>query len=65
MMPITPASSLIRTPSYVKEEWDDQISTFIDEVDSGWTGILRLNEALYDASSSYKFFSSDNCPLPT
>lgn len=60
MMPITPASSLIRTPSYVKEEWDDQISTFIDDVDSGWTGILRLNEALYDASSSYKFFSSDN-----
>lgn len=60
MLPITPASSLIRTPSYVKEEWDDQISTFIDDVDSGWTGILRLNEALYDASSSYKFFSSDN-----
>lgn len=60
MLPITPASSLIRTPSYVKEEWDDQISTFIDDVGSGWTGILRLNEALYDASSSYKFFSSDN-----
>lgn len=60
MLPITPASSLIRIPSYVKEEWDDQISTFIDDVDSGWTGILRLNEALYDASSSYTFFSSDN-----
>nr|ADX01234.1 endo-1,3-beta-glucanase [Debaryomyces hansenii] len=60
MLPITPASSLIRIPSYVEEEWDDQISTFIDDVDSGWTGILRLNQALYDASTSYSFFSSDS-----
>ncbi|ODV77372.1 glycoside hydrolase family 81 protein [Suhomyces tanzawaensis NRRL Y-17324] len=60
MLPITPASSVIRTPSYVKEEWDDQISTFIGKVNSGWTGILRLNQALYDAKSSYDFFSSSD-----
>lgn len=58
MLPVTPVSSLIRIPSYVEEEWDDQISTFIDDVESGWTGILRLNQALYDPSSSYDFFSS-------
>lgn len=58
MLPITPASSLIRIPSFVQEEWEDQVSKFIDNVDSGWTGILRLNQALYDAKSSYDFFSS-------
>ncbi|CUM66265.1 uncharacterized protein PRCAT00003926001 [Priceomyces carsonii] len=60
MLPITPASSLIRIPSYVKEEWTDQVSTFISKVNSGWTGILYLNKALYDASSSYSFFSSSS-----
>lgn len=60
MLPITPASSLIRIPSYVEEEWDDQISTFISNVDSGWMGILKLNQALYDPASAYEFFSSDS-----
>ncbi|KAL7663898.1 glucan endo-1,3-beta-D-glucosidase [[Candida] zeylanoides] len=58
MLPVTPASSLVRGPSYVQQEWDDQISTFIDGVDSGWTGILRLNQALYDADRAYEFFAS-------
>ncbi|KAI5961771.1 ACF3 [Candida margitis] len=60
MLPITAASSSIRIPSYVQEEWQDQISTFIDNVDSGWTGILRLNQALIDPQSSYEFFSSED-----
>ncbi|KAI5967443.1 ACF3 [Candida theae] len=60
MLPITAASSSIRIPSYVQEEWQDQISTFIDNVDSGWTGILRMNQAIIDPQSSYEFFSSDN-----
>lgn len=58
MLPITPASSLIRIPSFVQEEWQDQISTFINNVDSGWAGILKLNQALYDPTTSYNFFSS-------
>ncbi|KAK6459056.1 glycosyl hydrolase family 81-domain-containing protein, partial [Scheffersomyces xylosifermentans] len=60
MLPITPASSLIRNPAFVKEEWTDQISGFISKVNSGWTGILRLNQALYDPKSSYSFFSSSS-----
>lgn len=60
MLPITPASSLIRGSAYVKEEWQDQISKFISNVKDGWAGILRLNQALYDASSSYSFFSSSS-----
>lgn len=60
MMPITPASSLIRIPSYVEQEWKDQVSTFIKNVDSGWLGVLKLNQALYDPKSSYQFFSSSD-----
>ncbi|CAK9683320.1 unnamed protein product [Candida parapsilosis] len=58
MLPITAASSSVRIPSYVQEEWRDQISTFIDNVNSGWTGILRLNQAIIDPRSSFEFFSS-------
>lgn len=60
MLPVTPASSLIRGASYVQEEWTDQVSTFIGNVNSGWTGILRLNQALFDSNSAYSFFSSDS-----
>ncbi|SGZ54658.1 CIC11C00000000725 [Sungouiella intermedia] len=58
MLPITPASSLIRGPGYVSEEWSAIIGKIINSVNSGWTGILRLNQALFDGSSSYDFFSS-------
>lgn len=60
MLPITPVSSLIRGPTFVQQEWELQISTFIGNVNSGWTGILRLNQALYDSKSSYEFFSSSD-----
>lgn len=60
MLPITPVSSLIRGPTFVQEEWEQQVSKFIDDVDSGWTGILKLNQALYDPKTSYEFFSSSD-----
>ncbi|KAK6464841.1 endo-1,3-beta-glucanase [Scheffersomyces coipomensis] len=60
MLPITPVSSFVRLPVFVQQEWEEQISTFIDNVDSGWTGILYLNQGLYDPNSSWGFFSSDN-----
>lgn len=58
MLPITPASGLIRGSNYVKQEWDSVLSGIIGSVKSGWTGILRLNQALYDGKKSYDFFSS-------
>lgn len=60
MLPITPASGLIRGANYVKQEWEDVLSDVIGSVKSGWTGILRLNQALYDGEKSYDFFSSDD-----
>lgn len=60
MIPTTPISSIIRGPDFTKLEWNDIISTFIDSVESGWTGLLRLDQALFDPSSSYNFFSESN-----
>lgn len=60
MLPITPASSLIRGPTFVQQEWEQQVEGFLSNVDSGWTGILQLNRALYDADSAYGFFSSSS-----
>lgn len=60
MIPITPVSSYVRSPTFVKEEWDQIISRIVDQVDSGWKGILKLNQALYDPSSSFNFFNDAN-----
>lgn len=60
MLPLTPISSYIRGPTFVKEEWDQVISSLVESVDSGWKGVLQLNRALYDASSSYAFFSDSS-----
>lgn len=60
MIPMTAAAALIRTEDYVEQEWKQAISSFIDNVDDGWSGILRLNQALFDPESSYEFFSDDD-----
>lgn len=57
MLPITPASAIIRGQTFVSQEWNEQVATFIDNVTDGWLGVLRMNQALFDASSSYNFFS--------
>lgn len=60
MIPITPISSWVRSSKYVKEEWDRIISGIVDSVDSGWKGILILNQALYDPAASFSFFADSN-----
>ncbi|GMM35457.1 endo-1,3(4)-beta-glucanase [Saccharomycopsis crataegensis] len=60
MLPLTPVSSEMRGPTFAEEEWNDYLSSIIDGLDSGWTGILRLNQALFNPSSSYEFFSQSD-----
>ena len=60
MIPLTPASVLVRPKDFVQQEWDSLLSPIIDSLDSGWAGILRANQALFDAESSYDFFASDD-----
>lgn len=59
MLPLTPASGLIRRAEFVKQEWDSKITSIINSVDSGWTGVLRANQALFDPDTSYSFFAQD------
>lgn len=60
MIPVTPVSSYLRQPQFVEEEWTSVISGLVQTVNSGWLGILRLNQALYDPVSSYNFFAQPN-----
>ncbi|KAA8916748.1 hypothetical protein TRICI_001104 [Trichomonascus ciferrii] len=58
MIPLTPASSYVRNPDFVRQEWDSIISKIVNSVDDGWKGILKLNQALYDPNQSAQFFTS-------
>ncbi|GMG55970.1 unnamed protein product [Ambrosiozyma monospora] len=60
MLPITAASGYIRESAFVKEEWNSILSSIIGSLDSGWTSILRMNQALFDPSSAYDFYSSSS-----
>lgn len=60
MLPVTPVSSNIRGPTFVQQEWKEYILDIIGSVNSGWTGVLRMNQALYDPKGSYEYFSSSS-----
>lgn len=57
MLPITPISSYIRGPRFVKEEWVMHLQPIIDNIPDGWKGILMLNLALFDPEQSYQWFA--------
>lgn len=57
MIPITPISSYIRGPNYVKEEWDAKLGGIVDQIPDGWRGILKLNAGLFDPKYSWDWFS--------
>ncbi|CAN6627006.1 glucan endo-1,3-beta-D-glucosidase 2 [Trichomonascus vanleenenianus] len=56
MIPVTPISSWVRNPDFVRQEWNSRVRGFVDSVDSGWKGILKINQALYDPRESARFF---------
>ena len=60
MLPITPVSSFVRQPQFVKEEWENFLRNKIGGINSGWKGVLMLNVALYDPRTAYNFFNTNN-----
>ncbi|EPY51948.1 endo-1,3-beta-glucanase Eng2 [Schizosaccharomyces cryophilus OY26] len=60
MIPITPISGYVRTPSYVKSSWDAKIAPTIKNVLNGWTGVLYSNLAITDPTAAWKEFSSSD-----
>lgn len=57
MLPITPISSYVRKPTFVREEWDQKLASIIDKIPDGWKGILMLNAALFDPKYSWNWFA--------
>lgn len=60
MLPITPISSFIRDPEFVRQEWEQLLQNHVKTLDDGWKGILMLNLALYDPKSAWNFFKNPN-----
>ncbi|PSK40480.1 hypothetical protein C7M61_000122 [Candidozyma pseudohaemuli] len=60
MIPISPVSSFIRKPEFVKQEWEQKLKSLVGDLDDGWRGILMLNAALFDPDTAWKFFSSSD-----
>ncbi|KAH6632996.1 endo-1,3(4)-beta-glucanase 1 precursor [Boeremia exigua] len=62
MVPLSPASALLRPRSFVKEEWDAKFSDGRavrdgpDGVEGPWRGVLHANLALLDPKASFSFF---------
>lgn len=60
MLPITPASSFVRRPLFVQQEWESILKSIVSNITDGWRGILMLNVALYDPTTAYNFFNSSS-----
>ncbi|QPG73807.1 hypothetical protein FOA43_001121 [Brettanomyces nanus] len=60
MIPMTPVSNYIRTSQFVREEWDQQhLGELVNQIDSGWKGLLWLNKAIIDPQGAWNFFSDN------
>ncbi|KAL2197841.1 glycoside hydrolase family 81 protein [Corynascus similis CBS 632.67] len=58
MLPLLPHTPFVRTPTFVREEWDQFFSNGrADAIDNGWRGILLGNYATIDPRGAYDFFS--------
>ena len=61
MLPTTASSQWIRNEAFVREEWEAYFSSGrVDEIDSGWRGVLYANLALVEAGESWRFFCGES-----
>ncbi|KAF2479242.1 glycosyl hydrolase family 81-domain-containing protein [Neohortaea acidophila] len=59
MLPLMPMSTLIRSPTFVQQEWTAyELGAVAPTLQSGWRGILMANLAIVDAGASWEFFSN-------
>ncbi|KAK2061476.1 family 81 glycosyl hydrolase [Colletotrichum caudatum] len=61
MIPLLAPSPLVRTPDFVREEWDVYFSGGrVDGIAGGWRGIIYGNLATIDGRTAWDFFNSTN-----
>ena len=58
MIPLTPISPFIRDKSFVLAEWKAKLAGIINNVNSGWKGILMANYAIADPQAAWNFFTT-------
>lgn len=58
MIPLMPFSTLTRSGDFVREEWNTYFTTYVNQVQGGWRGVLMANLAIIDPVTSYEFFSN-------
>lgn len=60
MLPLIPATQLVRGQDFVAEEWDQYFDAGrADKVDGGWKGVLYGNLATIDPKAAFDFFSKE------
>ncbi|KAK6223696.1 glycoside hydrolase family 81 protein [Colletotrichum tabaci] len=61
MIPLLAPSPLVRTPDFVREEWDVYFSGGrVDGIAGGWRGIIYGNLATIDGRAAWDFFNGSN-----
>ncbi|KAF6840255.1 glycoside hydrolase family 81 protein [Colletotrichum plurivorum] len=61
MIPLLAPSPFVRTPDFVREEWDVYFSNGrVDNIPGGWRGIIYGNLATIDGRAAFDFFNSPN-----
>ncbi|ORY82705.1 endo-1,3(4)-beta-glucanase, partial [Protomyces lactucae-debilis] len=59
MLPLTPMSAFIRTPTFVAQEWDAVLKPITPQVEgTGWSGILWANLAISNSTASFNYFAN-------
>ncbi|EAQ85103.1 hypothetical protein CHGG_09117 [Chaetomium globosum CBS 148.51] len=60
MLPLLPHTPLIRTPAFVREEWDTYFSGGREgAITGGWKGVVWGNYATVDPRGAYAFFAGE------
>ena len=59
MIPLLAPSPFVRTPKFVREEWDTFFSDGrLDDINNAWKGIIMGNYATAEPKKAWEFFSA-------
>jgi endo-1,3(4)-beta-glucanase len=59
MIPLSPISHYIRSPTFIREEWARYFAQDHLTGNDGWKGILYANYSIVEPNTVWQFFSSD------
>jgi endo-1,3(4)-beta-glucanase len=65
MIPLSPVSAYTRDQDFCSQEWEQYFSGDLSGMEPGWRGILKANQAIFDPSASWEYFSAPNFDYST